>query len=114
MRGVLHKGCYWDSEIVIAMDSDNITELVIAMDSANITEIGLECPEEDDNSWEQLENISLWVGGYGTIVLATMGVCANILAICVFCNKTFKSNFNNLLIALAVFDLLFLVVCKSL
>lgn len=53
----------------------------------------------------------MWVGGYVTIVLATMGVCANILAICVFCNKTFKSNFNNLLIALAVFDLLFLVVC---
>eukprot|EP00092_Neocalanus_flemingeri_P009194 GFUD01009895.1.p1 GENE.GFUD01009895.1~~GFUD01009895.1.p1 ORF type:complete len:351 (+),score=72.97 GFUD01009895.1:191-1243(+) len=51
------------------------------------------------------------VGGYGTIALATLGVCANILAISVFTKKSFKSNFNNLLIALAVFDLLFLVVC---
>ena len=68
----------------------------------------MDCPQESFDLYSQIDKI---VGGYVTIVLATLGVCANILAICVFSNKTFKSNFNNLLIALAVFDLLFLVVC---
>ena len=41
------------------------------------------------------------------------GIIANILAICVFSKKSFKSNFNNLLISLAVCDLLFLVISIS-
>jgi len=69
------------------------------------------CSEATDDEYALLGNIDVLVGGYGTIGLATLGVCANILAILVFCKKSFKSNFNNLLIALAVFDLLFLVVC---
>lgn len=69
------------------------------------------CSEATEAEYDLLGNIDLLVGGYGTIGLATLGVCANILAISVFCNKSFKSNFNNLLIALAVFDLLFLVLC---
>jgi len=70
-----------------------------------------DCPWGTEAEYQLLGNIDLLVGGYGTIALATLGVCANILAISVFCKKSFKSNFNNLLIALAVFDLLFLVVC---
>ena len=69
------------------------------------------CSEATDDEYALLGNIDVLVGGYGTIGLATLGVRANILAILVFCKKSFKSNFNNLLIALAVFDLLFLVVC---
>ena len=37
------------------------------------------------------------------------GAVANISAILIFCKKSFKSNFNNLLIALAVSDLMFLL-----
>jgi len=68
------------------------------------------CTEATEADYVLLDNIDVLVGGYGTIVLAILGVCANILAILVFCKKSFKSNFNNLLIALAVFDLLFLLV----
>ena len=84
---------------------------------ANMSDVGDEMQGEPDCPWgteaeyQLLGNIDLLVGGYGTIALATLGVCANILAISVFCKKSLKSNFNNLLIALAVFDLLFLVVC---
>merc|ERR1712123_138300 len=84
---------------------------------ANMSDVGDEmhgepdCPWGTDAEYQLLGNIDLLVGGYGTIGLATLGVCANILAISVFCKKSFKSNFNNLLVALAVFDLLFLVVC---
>jgi len=74
-------------------------------------EMEIECSEWSELDYELLMNIDLLLGGYGTIVLASLGVCANMLAIAVFCKKSFKSNFNNLLIALAVFDLLFLVVC---
>ena len=74
-------------------------------------EMEIECSEWSELDRELLMNIDLLLGGYGTIVLASLGVCANMLAIAVFCKKSFKSNFNNLLIALAVFDLLFLVVC---
>ena len=69
------------------------------------------CPEMSEFEHDLLMNIDLFLGGYGTIVLASLRVCANLLAITVFCKKSFKSNFNNLLIALAIFDLLFLVVC---
>ena len=51
--------------------------------------------------------------GYCNIILSVFGIIANILAICVFSKKSFKSNFNNLLISLAVCDLLFLVVSIS-
>jgi len=88
----------------------DINDTGIVMDR-DVIEMQPDCPEESLESYELLANISEQVGGYGTIILATLGVFANILAICVFSNKTFKSNFNNLLIALAVFDLLFLVVC---
>ena len=53
----------------------------------------------------------LFAEGPGNIILAMFGILANILAICVFSKKTFKSNFNNLLISLAICDLLFLVIC---
>ena len=37
------------------------------------------------------------------------GMFANIVAILIFCKKSFQSNFNNLLIALALSDLMFLL-----
>ena len=67
------------------------------------------CTEATEAGYVLLGNIDLVVGGYVTIGLATVGVVANILAICVFCNKSLRSNFNYLLVALAVFDLLFLL-----
>ena len=48
-------------------------------------------------------------GGYFCVILSVFGSFANIGAILIFCKKSFKSNFNNLLIALAVTDLLFLL-----
>ena len=64
-------------------------------------------PAEED--YELYGTMSLVIAGYGNIVLAVFGIIANILAICIFSKKSFKSNFNNLLIALAVCDLLFLI-----
>ena len=66
-------------------------------------------PRPTKEDYEFLECMSLVIKGYGNIVLAVFGIIANILAICIFSKKSFKSNFNNLLIALAVCDLLFLV-----
>jgi len=57
-----------------------------------------------------LRNVVLYLGGYGLIVVAVIGIVTNILAIAVFSQRAFKSNFNNLLVALAVFDLLFLFI----
>eukprot|EP00493_Phyllostaurus_siculus_P003165 UN03179 len=64
-------------------------------------------PTEED--FELYGTMSLVIAGYGNIVLAVFGIIANILAICIFSKKSFKSNFNNLLTALAVCDLLFLI-----
>ena len=58
-----------------------------------------------------LGRLSAVVEGYLSVSLATAGILANILAIWVFSRRTFKSNFNNLLISLAICDLLFLVIC---
>ena len=80
-------------------------------ESGDVLGLGGNCSEATYAEYALLDNIDVIVGGYVTIGLSTLGVCANILAILVFCKKSFKSNFNNLLIALAVFDLLFLVVC---
>ena len=62
--------------------------------------------EEDFRLYDHLSQV---IDAYGNIVLAVFGIILNILAICIFSKKSFKSNFNNLLIALAVCDLLFLV-----
>merc|ERR1712123_192300 len=103
------------SEAAISDAMANMSEAGDTM--ANMSDVGDEmhgepdCPWGTDAEYQLLGNIDLLVGGYGTIALATLGVCANILAISVFFKKSFKSNFNNLLVALAVFDLLFLVVC---
>jgi len=64
----------------------------------------------DIPDYDMIKTVNLVVGGYVTLVVAVLGVFANILAITVFCRKSFRSNFNNLLIALASFDLLFLVI----
>ena len=93
--------------------ADSDTEIVTGCEaeSRDMSELDFNCSEPTEEEFVLFGNIVVIVEGYGTIGLATLGVCANILAIAVFCNKSFKSNFNNLLIALAVFDLLFLVVC---
>ena len=65
-------------------------------------------PRPTEEDYELYGTLSLVISGYGNIVLAVFGIIANILAICIFSKKSFKSNFNNLLIALAVCDLLFL------
>ena len=69
------------------------------------------CSVEPEAGYALLGNIEVLVGGYATIGLATLGVCANILAISVLWKREFKTIFNSLLIALAVFDLLFLTLC---
>jgi len=58
---------------------------------------------------EHLRTVNLFLGGYFCVILSVFGTFANIGAILIFCKKSFKSNFNNLLIALAVTDLLFLL-----
>jgi len=66
--------------------------------------------EEQYLTWTKF---NLILEGYCNITLSVFGIIANILAICVFSKKSFKSNFNNLLISLAVCDLLFLVISIS-
>lgn len=65
-------------------------------------------PSLDD--MQMIKTVNLVLGGYVTMLVAVLGVLANILAIAVFCRKTLQNNFNHLLIALAAFDLLFLIV----
>jgi len=69
-----------------------------------------DCGEEPtQQELDLLHQINLYLGGHATLIVAIVGIVANTLAIAVFCRRGFKSNFNNLLIALAVFDLFFLV-----
>ena len=63
------------------------------------------CSEPTEVEIKTLTNVNVIVGGYGSILLAILGICANALAITVFWRKKLKSIFTNLLIALAVFDL---------
>jgi len=69
-----------------------------------------DCGEEPTRQeLDLLRQINLYLGGHATLIVAIVGIVTNTLAIAVFCRRSFKSNFNNLLIALAVFDLFFLV-----
>merc|ERR1712080_309202 len=67
------------------------------------------CQFPSEEQMKLLEFITSIVTGYGALGIAIIGVVANSLAIAVFCRRSFRSNFNDLLIALAVFDLIFLV-----
>ena len=66
-----------------------------------------ECFDQDQDYF--LENLGTVVGGYVSISISIFGIIANILAVAVFSTKSFRSNFNNLLISLGVCDLLFLM-----
>jgi len=68
-----------------------------------------DCPEYQDEDYELLDRMEQYLGVYFSTFLAAFGIIANIAAILIFSKKSFKSNFNNLLVALAVADLLFLV-----
>ena len=67
------------------------------------------CSQTSEEQWQFLAKVNLVVGGYATITVAIIGILANTLAIAVFARKNFKSNFNDLLIGLSTFDLLFLI-----
>ena len=59
------------------------------------------------------EKLSLIFEGYLSSIIAVVGLFANIMAISVFCRKTLRTNFTHLLVALAVFDFLFLLLTIS-
>ena len=69
---------------------------------------GLNCPQED---YSVVAAFSEVVGGYISMTVSVCGILANILAILIFSRRGLKSNFISLLLALAVFDLLFLALC---
>lgn len=66
-----------------------------------------DCPELD---YRLLETIELYLGGYFCTFLTLFGIVTNTAAIFFFSQRIFRSNFNNLLVALAVFDLIFLLI----
>ena len=68
-----------------------------------------ECNDPEESSYTLLNTIEYVVGGYVSIVLAVVGVIANIMAVMVLGNRRVRNNFNSLLISLAIFDLLFLL-----
>jgi len=67
------------------------------------------CDQIDDEDYTIVDNISNTLAGYVTISVSAFGIIANILAIIIFTKKAFRSNFNNLLICLAVCDALVLM-----
>ena len=69
-----------------------------------------DCDFPSVEDMQMIQTVNLVVGGYVTIVIAVLGVLANVMAIAVFCRKTLQSNFNLLLITLTALDLLFLLV----
>jgi hypothetical protein len=75
--------------------------------SGNYSEVP--CEEPTEAQYQLADSVGRLLGGWATLAVAVVGVIANILAIAVFCRRSFKSNFNDLLITLAAFDLLFLV-----
>ena len=68
-----------------------------------------ECIEAEESAYALLGTMEYVVGGYMTIMLAVVGVVANIMAVMVLATRGVRNNFNYLLISLAVFDLLFLL-----
>ena len=55
---------------------------------------------------------SWWLGGIGSIVVSSIGLLFNTIAIFILCNKQMKESFfNRLLVCLAVVDNLFLINC---
>ena len=53
---------------------------------------------------------SWWLGGIGTIFVASIGILFNTIAIFILCNKRMKESFfNRLLVCIAIVDNLFLV-----
>jgi len=65
----------------------------------------------DDTNYEEFDLMFRIAGAiaYLDIAISVFGIIANVLAICIFSKKKFKSNFNNLLIALAFCDLNFFI-----
>jgi len=68
-----------------------------------------ECIEAEESAYALLGTMEYVVGGYMTIMLAVVGVVANIMAVMVLATREGRNNFSYLLISLAVFDLLFLL-----
>ena len=68
-----------------------------------------ECEDPDESAFALLGPVEDVVGGHMTIMLAVVGVVANIMTCVVLANRGVRNNFNYLLISLAVFDLLFLL-----
>jgi len=69
--------------------------------------INCENPEESD--FDYITYLSVIIEGYVSISISSVGIIANILAIIIFSRKMLQNNFTNLLIALACFDILFLL-----
>jgi len=76
----------------------------------NLSEFN-ECEYPTPEEYNSFFLISHAIGGYLLIMISLLGIIANVLAICILSKKNFKSNFNNLLIALAFCDLSFLFLC---
>merc|ERR1712013_906478 len=68
-----------------------------------------ECEDPEESAYALLGTMEYVVGGYMTIMLAVVGVVANIMAVMVLATREGRNNFSYLLISLAVFDLLFLL-----
>ena len=67
--------------------------------SNNLSEF-YECEYPTPEEYDSFFLISYAIGGYLLIIISLLGIIANVLAICILSKKNFKSNFNNLLIAL--------------
>ena len=85
---------------------------VSVMSPVNESLTDIDCTYEDlaPEVWDTIDAVILWIGGYVPLAVAVIGVLTNSLAISVFSRKSFRTNFNLLLLALAVFDRLFLLV----
>ena len=68
-----------------------------------------DCDHPSVEDYEALDNLTVIVEGYISLAISSLGIIANILAISIFLKKSFWSNFTNLLVVLAVADILFLI-----
>ena len=81
-----------------------------ANDSVGEDILGQDCPQITKGTWETFMVFSYWCGGVLLSIIATLGVIGNVIAAFVLTRKRMRNNFNYLLLALASFDMIFLVI----
>ena len=90
-------------------DTSHIINVEANKSSEDETSLRLDCPSLDEADKEFLSFISYWIGGVTAVSITVSELIINLAAIFVLSKRSvWKKNFDQLVVALCVFDFLFL------